>query len=438
MAGPRTVTQIAGFALPVISFAARLPAAICPIATLLMETELNSIGTAAIAAGALWTGQAIGGPFLGRYADRRGHRPVILTASLANAAAIAVFVVAALTAMPLIVQSALAAAVGLTVPQIGPLSRTRWVVLTEPADGRDPAAARELTHRALSFDTAVDEVSFMAGPALAGLMVMLIHPAAGLILAGLLIAVFGTLFALHPTAPPGTPAHAASRAPLLNPVLVALCAVALLQGMLWGSANAGTSALSEHLGSTGMAGVVWGAMAVTSSLAGLLITMCPSALEPTRQLRLAIAAQAVLLLPLLFVGSFLGVTVTLAGIGLAVAPHLIALFTLAEHAAPLERMGEAMALLGSGLIIGQGMSALAAGQLAQHSGYHGAYLLTCVSGAGALAVACVWVRPMAMGLDQVMGLDRRAGSDAATPALDVTAAPGVPAPSRSGPGPARG
>ncbi|MFD4025125.1 hypothetical protein ACFWRV_16650 [Streptomyces sp. NPDC058576] len=132
----RTVTRIAGPALPGISFAARLIAAICPIATLLMLTELNSIGTAGIAAGMLWTGQAVGGPFLGRHADRRGHRPVILAASLANAAAIALFVVSALASMPLIVQAALAAVVGVTVPQIGPLSRTRWIVLTEPTDAK--------------------------------------------------------------------------------------------------------------------------------------------------------------------------------------------------------------------------------------------------------------------------------------------------------------
>ncbi|MFJ6613255.1 MFS transporter [Streptomyces sp. NPDC091289] len=388
-----TVTRIAGPALPAISFAARLPAAICPIATLLMLTELNSIGTAGIAAGMLWTGQAVGGPFLGRYADRRGHRPVILAASLANATAIALFIASALTGMPIVVQAALAAVVGLTVPQIGPLSRTRWVVLTEPAAGQDPATSRELTRRALSFDTTVDELSFMAGPALAGVTVVLIHPAAGLVLAGLVMAVSGTLFALHPTAPPGTPARTSSPVRLLHPALIALFAMALLQGMIWGSANAGTSALSAHLGDTGMAGLVWGAMAVTSALTGLAITVRPIALELTLQLRLAIAAQAVLLLPLLAVDSFIGATAAIAGIGFAVAPHLIAVFNLAEHVAPLERMGEAMTLLGSGLIVGQGVAALAAGQLAQHSGHHSAFLLTCASGAVAVLVALALVRP---------------------------------------------
>ncbi|MFE6697160.1 MFS transporter [Streptomyces sp. NPDC057718] len=388
-----TVTRIAGPALPAISFAARLPAAICPIATLLMLTELNSIGTAGIAAGMLWTGQAVGGPFLGRYADRRGHRPVILAASLANATAVALFVVSALAAMPLVVQAALAAVVGLTVPQIGPLSRTRWIVLTDPKDADDPSRARELTSRALSFDTTVDELSFMAGPALAGVTVVLIHPAAGLVLAGLVMAVFGTLFALHPTAPPGTPPRTSAPVRLLHPALLALFAMALLQGMIWGSANAGTSALSAHLGDTGTAGLVWGAMAVTSALTGLAITMRPIALELTLQLRLAIVAQTLLLLPLLLVDSFLGATAAIAAIGFAVAPHLIAVFSLAEQVAPLERMGEAMTFLGSGLIVGQGIAALAAGQLAQHHGHPSAFLLTCASGAVAVLAALALVRP---------------------------------------------
>ncbi|MFB6667872.1 hypothetical protein [Streptomyces parvus] len=75
-----------------------------------------------------------------------------------------------------------------------------------------------------------------------------------------------------------------------------------------------------------------------------------TAAEPTLQLRLAIVAQT-LLLPLLRV--FLGTTAAVAAFGFAVAPHLIAVFTLAEQVAPLEWMGEAMTLLGSGLIVGQ-------------------------------------------------------------------------------------
>ncbi|MFD4025124.1 hypothetical protein ACFWRV_16645 [Streptomyces sp. NPDC058576] len=52
-----------------------------------------------------------------------------------------------------------------------------------------------------------------------------------------------------------------------------------------------------------------------------------------------------------------------------------------------------MTLLGSGLIAAQGAAALTAGQLARHSGYFSAFLLTCASGAVAVLSAFVLVRP---------------------------------------------
>ncbi|MEU9030709.1 MFS transporter [Streptomyces sp. NPDC048383] len=387
---PRSISSVTGPALPLISFLARLPAGICPIGTLLMLTELHGIGRAGLAAGMLWTGQAIGGPPIGRLADRIGHRRVILVASLANAGAIATFVGAVLSGMPTAVEMALAAVVGLTVPQIGPLSRTRWIALTR--------GKPDLTGRMLSLDTTIDEISFMAGPALAGLALALVHPVAGLVLAGALMAVFGVLFAVHPTAPRGDGVtgeaglRAVTRVPLVTPALAILFTMALLQGMIWGSANAGVSALAQHLGNPGTAGFVWGAMAVTSALAGGVVTFRPGTRDLTVRLRTAIVAQTVLLIPLLAVDGFLGATAAIAAIGLAVAPHLIAVFGLAERVAPPTRMGEAMSLLGSGLIIGQGVAALAAGQLAEQFGHRAAFTLTCACGALAALVALTLVR----------------------------------------------
>ncbi|MER7106796.1 MFS transporter [Streptomyces sp. NPDC000229] len=383
--GLRAVVAVAGAGLPVISFLARLPAALCPIGTLLMLTELNGIGRAGLVAGMLWTGQAVGGPPIGRLADRLGHRPVILVASLANAATIAALVASVLAGTPAAVQALLAALVGLTIPQVGPLSRTRWIVLTRSR----PA---ELTGRALSFDTMVDEVGFMAGPALAGTVVVLVHPVAAMVLAAALIAVFGVLFAVHPTAPRGGGGPRTAGVRLLSPGLLVLFAMALLQGMVWGGANAGVSALAKHLGAFGAAGFVWGAMAVTSALAGLVTTAMPGPWDLTVRLRLAMVAQAALLFPLLAVDGHVGAAVAVAGVGFAVAPHLIALFGLAERVAPVARMGEAMAMLGSGLIVGQGVAALASGQLAQRWGHGAAFTFSCAAGVVAVAVALTFVR----------------------------------------------
>ncbi len=138
----------------------------------------------------------------------------------------------------------------------------------------------------------------------------------------------GTLFALHPTAPEGTPGPASAPVRLLHPALLALFATALLQDDLGQRQRGHQRPVLPHLGDTGRAGLVWGAMAVTSALTGLAITMRPPAAELTLQLRLAIVAQTLLLLPLLLSSTASSAPPRpIAAIGFAVAPHLIAVFT---------------------------------------------------------------------------------------------------------------
>ncbi|MCJ0872151.1 MFS transporter [Streptomyces sp. AP-93] len=377
---------LGGRALPVYGFLARLPAALCPIGTLLLINERDGIGDAGTIAAALWLGQALGGPVIGRLADRRGHRPVLLVACAANAAVLLALVAAVLGGLPLAARIALAVAAGLTAAQVGPLARARWARLA----GEDEA----LVGAALSFDTTLDEVGFMVGPALAGILAVTVHPASALILAAALGLVFGTLFALHPTAPgptgPGaTGPGAAPRGDvrLWSPGLALLFVVAVLQGAAWSGANTGVNALAVAVGSPGAAGLVWAAMAVTSSVAGFVTVARPGSAGLTVRLRWTIAAQALLTLPLLAVSGLWGSAFAVAGIGLAVAPHLIALFGLVERAGPARRMGEAMTLAGSGLIIGQALAAAAAGPLAAAYGYRAAFAVSCAAAAASAVLA---------------------------------------------------
>ncbi|MCX5198343.1 MFS transporter [Streptomyces sp. NBC_00249] len=388
--GVRGVLALGGAALPLFAFLARLPAALCPIGTLLLVNQRDGIGDAGTLAAALWLGQALGGPVIGRLADRRGHRPVLLGACAANAVALAALVTAILGGLPLAADAGLAVAAGLTVPQVGPLARARWARLAGPD--------KALLGSALSFDTTLDEVGFVVGPALAGILAVTVHPASALVLAAVLILVFGTLFALHPSAP-GPVAAPGARAGvrgdvragvpggvrLWSPGLALLFALAVLQGAAWSGANTGVNALAESVGEPGAAGLVWAAMAVTSSLAGFLTAARPGPADLSVRLRRTIAAQAVLTLPLLAVSGLWGAAWAVAGIGLAVAPHLIALFGLVERTGPAERMGEAMTVLGSGLIVGQALAAAAAGPLAAAYGYRAAFAVSC----GAVAVSAV-------------------------------------------------
>ncbi|MFE2309739.1 MFS transporter, partial [Streptomyces sp. NPDC059411] len=323
-----------------------------------------------------------GGPVArGAPPPRRRHRPVLLFACAANAALLAAMVAAVLGGLPPAARAALALAAGLTVPQIGPLARARWARLA----GDD----RALVGAALSFDTTLDEVGFMVGPALAGILAVTVHPASGLVLAAVLIVVFGTLFAVHPTAPGPTHGTTAARGDvrLWSPGLALLFAMAVLQGSAWSAANTGVNALAESAGSPGSAGLIWSAMAVTSSITGFVTVARPGPADLTVRLRRTISVQALLTLPLLAVSGVWGATFAIAGIGLAVAPHLIALFGLVERAAPARRMAEAMTVIGSGLLLGEALAAAVAGPLAAVCGYRAAFAVSCAAAAASAVVA---------------------------------------------------
>ncbi|MFF8264730.1 hypothetical protein [Streptomyces virginiae] len=95
------------------------------------------------------------------------------------------------------------------------------------------------------------------------------------------------------------------------------------------------------------------------------------------RLRWTIALQALLTLPLLAVSGLWAAAFAVAGIGLAVAPHLTALFGLVERSCPAERMGEAMTVICSGRILGQALAAALAGPLAAAHGHGAALALSC-------------------------------------------------------------
>src|SRR5690606_25914742 len=135
-------------------------------------------------------------PVAGAIADRIGQRPVVLTQSLVAAAALTglVGLVAADAPLPRVV--AVAAVVGLAIPQVGPLARVRWRPMTTTAGDAQP----RLIDAAFSYEGAADEASFVLGPALVGAIAVLIDPGAALLVAAGLLAVFGCWFALHPTA----------------------------------------------------------------------------------------------------------------------------------------------------------------------------------------------------------------------------------------------
>ncbi|MGW0561808.1 MFS transporter [Streptomyces sp. NPDC003016] len=381
----RKVVSLTGPVLPVVSFLGRLPTAMCQLGSVLLVAETSgSLATAGLVGGALAAGQTVGGPLLGRVADRHGQRTVVLTAALVNAVAVAALVIAALGHVGTLPLALIGALAGASVPQVGPMARTRSVALA-----RRSGADERLIGAVLSFEGTLDEVSFVLGPALVGLAAALAHPAAALLVAAALLAVCGTWFALHPTA---SRVRSASRKATvrtgLSGAVYALRTAMVLQGAMFGASQAGITALTERLGRPEQAGLVYAAMGVMSAAAGLAMAAVPARITLTARRRAATAALVVLSVPLLFVESLGALYAVVVVLGVAYAPHLITVFGLTERIVPENALAEAMAFLTSGIVGGQALALALSGRLAESGGAPAAFAVAVV--AATLCAVLAW------------------------------------------------
>jgi MFS family permease len=374
LASYRRLLQLAGPTYVLVAFVGRLPLAMSQLGTLLLvSTATGSYGLGGLSAGALAVANAVGAPMAGTLADRIGQRHVVLAQSLLGAAGLTllVAVVGSGAADALVV--ATAAATGFALPQVGPLARVRWRPLTRSTGTHQ----RRLVDAAFSYEGAADEASFAIGPALVGLSVAAVSPAGALLLAAGLLAVFGSAFALDPSARLTHHDHRPTGAGrLLTAAFVVLVGAQVSIGMLFGATQTGATVLATDAGRPGMAGLVHATLGVGSAVAGLATAYVPERISHERRALVAAWALLVLSLPLLVVGSLTAATATVLVLGVAVAPYMIAVFSLAERVVPPARVGAAMTTLASATGIGYAVGSSLAGRLADESGATAAFAVT--------------------------------------------------------------
>lgn len=383
----RKVIALTGPLLPLVSFLARLPVAMCQFGSVLLIAETTgSLATAGIVGFSLSAGQVALGPVLGRLADRRGQRPVVLGAVAVNAVATGALVAGALAHLDTVPLAAIAVVAGASIPLIGPLARSRSVALARRAD-----ADESVVGAVHSLEGTLDEVSFVIGPALVGAATLIAHPAAALAGAAGLVAVFGSVYALHPTASvtagspaPARPAGGRSRPP---GVVYSVRASLALQGAVFGACQAGIAALTLNLGVPGQAGIVYASMGVVSAVVGLAMGALPARFGLRLRWRLATAAGLAFSVPLVFTESLLPLYAVVTVLGAACAPHLITAFALTERHVEPARLAEAMAFAASSLVAGQALALGISGQLAEWYGPAGPFALAVAAAALCLVLA---------------------------------------------------
>jgi predicted MFS family arabinose efflux permease len=335
----RELARSSGLWFLLLGLAARLPYAMLPLATLLW---LRGGGVSFTQAGGVAAAQsvaiAVGGLTVGRLADRYGPRRVGFVAALLNAVAVAVMIFVGPQAWIVAVLA------GLTQPQVGPLARMHWA-LSRP----------DLLPVALSFEAAADELSFVVGPVIAEL---------GLLLLLVLLVGAAVPFALR--------YDRGRLAPVVGGV-VAWRSIAVLVGAMVG-VGAIFGAVQTGVTAVGSAGL-YALLGVGSAVGGLM----------GGWIRVSVRVSAVALVVGMATFVVLPLPVAMVVDGATIAPFMVTLFVAAERGAS-GRLGVVIATLSAGGPVGTAVGQLIGGWMTDRYGLGGAFVVAPVA---AVVVCCV-------------------------------------------------
>jgi len=397
------------------------------VGTLTLVTAVShSYAIGGMAAGAVGIGSALGAPVLGSLADRAGQRIVLLVAAVINTLAVAGLVAAAyLTpgygsvgdAVGVLIAAFLA---GASCPQVGPMARVRWMALTtrnlspsSTTGGRSVAANRADLDTALSYEGTADEITFVLGPALVGVLASMVAPWLPLALAAVMTITLVPAFAIHPSQlavvpaprkpnagvvpssgqePPGgqstqvTPERGNrwAGAVVAVPVVAMVC-----MGTFFGATQNALSAFSAQYATAEIAGLLYAVMGLSSAVAALSVAFWPQRFSLASRWVAAALAMSVLSLLLLLPAGIWPMVFVLLILGIPVGPVMVTVFSIGGVVAPAGRMATVMTALASGIVAGTALGSYLAGQLAETQGPGAAFVVSMAAAAGLLLLGVV-------------------------------------------------
>lgn len=379
----RALLHTVGPAYILVAFLGRIPLAMSQLGTLIVVSNATgSYGIGGAAAGALALVNAFGAPFAGSLSDRIGQRPVVAIQSIAGALGLVSIVwISSLHVHPGVIVL-VAAFAGLAIPQIGPLARVRWSPIVS-----DREDSHRLIDAAFSYEGAADEASFVLGPTLVGFLVAIVNPSGALIAAAVILGLFGTWFALHPTAQMRNDVTAPGTDSLISLALFVLALAQFSIGMVFGSSQTGSLVVAIENNRPAMAGLMHAMLGVGSVVAGLTVAALPESISYAKRAQVSAVGLFTLSVPLLFADTITHVVVVIFFLGFAVAPFMISNFALAGHIVQSDRVGMAMTLLAGATGIGYAAGATLAGRLADFSGHTASFAVTVMAGLLAVIVS---------------------------------------------------
>lgn len=382
-----------------LALVARLPYAMMVIGVLtLVVSARGSVQLGGMNSAMAGIGVACIGPLIGAAADRFGQRPTLLIIGAINSVMLGAFAWIAFSTLPDWVMFVCAFLIGASAPQISPMSRSRLVLVI--AHDLPPQRQPRLLSGAMAYESAIDEMIFVFGPVIVGLLATTLGAWAPIVGAAILTLIFVTAFAMHHTSAPAKSAteRAATLAPasdLARPGLLITVFGITAVGFFFGATLTSLTAFMQDRGDAESAGLLYGVMGVGSAI----LAMCAALLPAKFSLRARWIAFAALIViggvVLQTIDSVPGVLLSLAIMGCGIGPTLVTLYSFGAQRSPEGRSATVMTMLGSGIMVGQSGAAWVTGAVADQVGTGASLTLPLVAGVVVLLSGVVnwWLTP---------------------------------------------
>jgi MFS family permease len=368
-------------------FFARLPIAMAPIGIVAMLSQTHGEYWLAGAVSATFAlTNALISPQISRLVDRVGQAAVIVPTTIVSVIAFAALIAAANQQWPawtLFLSAFLAAAM----PSIPAMLRARWSEIFRN---------RPELNTAFAFESAADELVYIAGASLSVGLAVALFPEAGMLISTVFLALGSLAFVVQRGTEPrvrpvdaGAPQGSAIR----NRAVQIITAALVFVGATFATAEVTTVAITKALGEPNAASLVIGVYAVGSFVLGLVLGAVNPKLALQKQLLIALGVLAVTALPLVVAGSsvpLLALAVFVSGI--AISPTFITAFGLIERRVPESQLTEGVTWVMTGIGIGMALGAFATGWVVDNYGAQNGFWVSVASATTAAVIVALGQR----------------------------------------------
>ena len=370
-------------------FVARMPMAMAPIGIVAMLSQTYGEYWLAGAVSATYAlTNAVAAPQISRLVDRLGQTRVVVPSTVISVLAFVVLIAAANQDWPiwtLFVSAFLAAAM----PSIPAMVRARWSEIF-----RD----RPELNTAFAFESAADELVYIAGASLSVGLSVALFPEAGMLASTLALALGSAAFIMQRATEPRVRLleHGVSHGSAIRQRPVQIITFALIfVGAIFATAEVSAVAITKELGQPGAASLVIGVYAVGSFVVGLIVGAWNLTMPLQRQLAIAVGIIALTTLPLLVANTVPLLALAVFVSGVAISPTFITAFGLIERRVPEAMLTEGITWVMTGIGIGMALGAFATGWVVDNFGAQNGFWVSVAAGTVSLLTVLLGQKTLA-------------------------------------------